>query len=152
MQEAYRYTILYFLLFGVLLLGSSFLLFEEKVGFSTHAILEYYLGNEEKFLIEKSWSTILKIILPHIFAFGLFFMVVLHFLIFTKYKKTKLFQVLIYAIFFTGFLELFSPYFIILGFDFFAYVKLFSFIALEFLLFYTFYLLFLAILKHLQTN
>lgn len=145
MQQAYRYTVFYFLLFSLLLLGSSLLLFDDKIGLSVHSVLEYYLGNEEKFLAQKSWATILKIILPHIFAFGLFFMVTLHFLLFTKHKQTKQFQRLSYAIFIVGFLELFSPYFIIMGLDIFAYVKLISFILLELLLLYTFWLLLLAI-------
>ena len=145
MQKAYKYSIFYFLLFSILLLGSSLLLFDDKIGLSPTAIAEYYLGNEEKFLVEKSWSTILKIILPHIFAFGLFFMVVLHFLLFTKHKDTKLFLYLSYAIFLVGFLELFSPYMILAGFHSFAFVKLISFVLLELLLPYTFWLLLVSI-------
>jgi len=148
LQQAYRYAVLYFLLFSLLLLGSSLLLFEDKIGLSVTAVLQYYLGNEEKFLVEKSWLTILKIILPHIFAFGLFFMVLLHFILFTKYKKSKQFIKLSYAIFIVGFLELSSPYFIIIGLDFFAYVKLISFILLELLLLYTLWLLLASIYKH----
>ncbi|MDF1876693.1 hypothetical protein JHD47_02560 [Sulfurimonas sp. SAG-AH-194-L11] len=148
MQQAYRYAVLYFLLFSLLLLGSSLLLFEDKIGLSVSGVLEYYLGNEDKFLVEKSWLTIVKIILPHIFAFGLFFMVVLHFLLFTKHRTSKQFIKLSYAIFFVGFLELFSPYFIIMGLDFFAYLKLISFILLELLVLYTLWLLLASIYKH----
>ncbi|MDF1883530.1 hypothetical protein JHD49_06210 [Sulfurimonas sp. SAG-AH-194-C21] len=148
MQQAYRYAVLYFLAFSLLLLVSSLLLFDDKIGLSVHGVLEYYLGNEDKFLVEKSWGTILKIILPHIFAFGLFFMVVLHFLLFTKHRTTQLFIKLTYAIFIMGFLELFSPYFIIMGLEFFAYVKLVSFISLELLLLYTLWLLLSSIYQH----
>jgi len=147
LQQAYKYAVFYFLSFSLLLLGSSLLLFENKIGFSVSSVLEYYLGNEDKFLVQKSWSTILKIILPHIFAFGLFFMVVLHFLLFTKHKTSKLFIRLIYAIFFMGFLEMFSPYFIIMGLEFFAYVKLISFISLELLLLYVFWLVLSSIFE-----
>jgi len=147
LQQAYKYAVFYFLAFSLLLLGSSLLLFDDKIGFSASAVLEYYLGNEDKFLVEKSWGTILKIILPHIFAFGLFFMVTLHFLLFTKYKKSKLFLNLIYAIFFVGFLELFSPYLIILGLESFAYIKLISFILLEVLVLYTLWLLLSSIFQ-----
>ncbi len=148
MQQAYKYAVFYFLAFSLLLLGSSLLLFEKKIGFSISSVLEYYLGSQEKFLVEKSWSTILKIILPHIFAFGLFFMVVLHFLLFSKHRTSKLFRNLSYSIFFMGFLEIFSPYFIIMGLEFFAYVKLISFISLELLLLYTFWLLLSSIFEH----
>jgi len=145
LQKAYKYSIVYFLLFSILLLGSSLLLFADKIGLSSTAIVEYYLGNEANFIFAKSWETVLKIILPHIFAFGLYFMVVLHFLLFTRHKDTKLFLYLSYAIFFVGFLELFSPYMILAGFESFAVVKLISFILLELLLLYTFWLLLVSI-------
>ena len=146
MQKAYKYSILYFLLFSLLLLASSILLFEEKIGFSVAGVLDYYLGNEEKFITAKSTTGVLKIILPHIFLFGLFVMVVLHFLIFTKHKHTKKMRLLIYASFLIAFSELFSPFFILYGFEFFAYVKLLSFMLFEFLFLYLFWLLFESII------
>jgi len=147
LQKAYKYSIFYFLLFSLLLLGSSLLLFDDKIGLSSTAIRAYYLGDEANVIFAKSWETILKIILPHIFAFGLFFMVVLHFLLFTKHKDTQLFLYLSYAIFFVGFLELFSPYMILAGFEAFAFVKLIAFVLLELLLLYTFYLLLVSIFQ-----
>ena len=149
MIQAYKYSILYFLLFSILLLGSSFMLFEEKIGLSVASVLEYYQGNEEKFIMAKSNAGVLKVILPHIFAFGLFIMVVQHFLLFTGYKKSKQFLVLIYASFTVALLELVSPFFILQGFEVFAYVKLISFGLLEFLLLYTFALLFGSVFSKL---
>lgn len=148
MQKAYKYSIVYFIAFSLLLLGSSILLFEEKIGLRSGAILEYYLGNEEKFMLAKSWSVVLKIILPHLFAFGLLIMVALHFLIFTKFRASKLFKYLIYATFFAGFVELFSPFLIFQGFEIFAPIKLVSFIALELLLLTIFWLLLRSIFLH----
>ena len=147
MQKAYKYSILYFLLFSLLLLGSSALLFSQKIGFSYEGVLDYYLGSEELFMMAKSNAGLLKIILPHIFGFALFFMVVLHFLLFTKHNKTKQFKFLIYSTFFVGILELFSPFFILSGFEFFAYIKLISFFLLESLLLYIFWLLLNAIVS-----
>ena len=148
MQKAYKYSIVYFIAFSLLLLGSSILLFEEKIGLSNAAILEYYLGNEEKFILAKSWSVTLEIILPHLFAFGLLIMVALHFLIFTKFRASPFFKYFIYSTFLAGFLELSSPFFILQGFEIFASIKLFSFIVLELLLLTIFWLLLKSIFLH----
>ena len=146
MQKAYKYSILYFLLFSILLLISSVLLFEEKIGFSVSGVLDYYLGNEEKFITAKSTAGVLKIILPHVFVFALFVMVVLHFLIFTKHKHTQKMKWLIYVSFFISFSELFSPLLILYGLEFFAYIKLVSFVLFELLFLYLFWLLFESII------
>jgi len=127
------------------LLGSSILIFENKIGFSINAILSYYQGNEQKFITAKTTTGLLKIMLPHIFAFGLFIMVVLHFLIFTKHRNQKKTRFLIYFVFIMAILELSSPFFIINGLDFFAYIKMFSFFGFELSLLYLFWLLFYSI-------
>ena len=148
MQKAYRYSVLYFILFSLLLLGSSILLFEERIGFSYQEVLFYYQGNPEEFTCAKTASGLLKIILPHIFAFGLFVMVVLHFLVFTKLRDSKQISFIIYATFLISAVELFIPFLIINGFEVFVYVKLFSFFIFEALIVYILWLLFSSILKH----
>lgn len=148
MTKTYQYSILYFLLFSLLLLLSGFLLFEHKIGFSTHQILEYYQGSTEKFIVEKSASGILKTALPHIFSFGLFAMVLLHFLIFTKLRNKQSTKILIYLVFLSAFLEIFSPFFIILGVDFFSFIKVGSFLVLQLLVLYISWLLFASIIKN----
>jgi len=126
----------------MLLLVSSILLFEEKIGFSFKGVLEYYIGSEEKFIVAKSSAGVLKIVLPHIFVFGLFMMVILHFLYFTKEKKI---QAITYAAFTLSFLEIFSPLMIINGFEIFVYLKLVSFFLFETLVVYVLFLLFSSI-------
>lgn len=145
LQKAYKYSLLYFLLFSFLLLTSSILLFEQKIGFSVGEVLRYYNGNEAQFIPSKSSAGILKIILPHIFGFGIFFMVLLHFLLFTKLRSSKKLKFLIFTTFIVAFLELFSPFLMIAGVTFFASVKLFSFVLLELLMLYLFWLLVKAI-------
>ena len=145
MQRVYRLSVVYFLLFSILLLLSSFMLFEQKIGFSSEAVLRYYLGDEDSFIVAKSYGGTLKIILPHIFGFGLFGMVLLHFVAFTKHKDGM--KSLIYSTFFVAFCELSSPFFIIGGFESFAYVKLLSFVLFEVLFLYIIWLLFMSILK-----
>jgi len=145
MQEAYKLSILYYLAFSLLLIVSAVMLFEHKIGFSYSAVLEYYVGNEERFIPAQSAGGILKIVLPHIFVFGLFAMVLLHFLVFTKLRGKKSLLLLIYAAFGVAMLEVFSPFLIINGFEFFAYIKLFSFFALLAIILYISWLLFKSI-------
>lgn len=147
MTHSYKYAISYFLAFSFLLLLSGALLFDEKIGFSVAGILDYYRGNEANFIVEKSAFSILKTILPHIFAFALFIMVISHFLIFTKHKENPKMLFLIFLIFITAGLEMFSPFFIINGFDFFAYMKLLAFFLFEGLTIYIAFLLFVSIVK-----
>jgi len=145
MQEAYKLSILYYLAFSLLLIVSAIMLFEHKIGFSFSGVLEYYTGNEERFIPAQSVAGILKIVLPHIFVFGLFTMVLLHFLVFTNIKYKKNIIILVYAAFVIALLEIFTPFMIIGGFKFFAYVKLFSFFALLALILYLSWLLFHSI-------
>jgi hypothetical protein len=145
MQEAYKLSILYYLAFSLLLIVSAIMLFEHKIGFSFSGVLEYYTGNEERFIPAQSVAGILKIVLPHIFVFGLFTMVLLHFLVFTNIKYKKNIIILVYTIFAIALLEIFTPFMIIGGFKFFAYVKLFSFFALLALVLYLSWLLFHSI-------
>jgi len=145
MQKAYKLSILYYLLFSLLLITSAVMLFEHKIGFSVNQVLEYYIGSEEKFIPAKSAKGILKLVLPHIFVFGLFIMVLLHFLVFTRLRYKKSTLTLIYLTFITALLEIFTPFMIISGFSFFAYIKLFSFFAFLSLILYIFWLLFRSI-------
>lgn len=142
MQQAYKLSIFYYLIFSLLLIVSAVMLFEHKIGFSYNSVLEYYIGNEDKFIPAQSAAGILKVVLPHIFVFGLFVMVLLHFLVFTELKAKKVFLVLIYATFISALLEIFAPFMIISGWGFFAYIKIFSFFIFLTLLLFTLWLLF----------
>ena len=145
MTKAYKYSIVYFLVFSLLLILSGVLLFEYKIGFSVEQISSYYLGDEDKFINPQTSSSILKIFTPHIFAFGLFIMVLLHFLIFTKKRSSKTLKAVIYLTFLSAILELLSPFGIINNIEFFAYVKLLSFIIFDLLVLFSSWLLFRSI-------
>ena len=145
MTKAYKYSIVYFLVFSLLLILSGVLLFEYKIGFSVEQISSYYLGDEDKFINPQTSASILKITTPHIFAFGLFIMVLLHFLIFTKKRSSKTLKAVIYLTFLSAILELLSPFGIINNIEFFAYVKLLSFIIFDLLVLFSSWLLFRSI-------
>ncbi|MDA7816647.1 hypothetical protein N9A28_00480 [Sulfurimonas sp.] len=147
MQRAYSLAVFYYLLFSILLVMSAVLIFETKIGFSINGILDYYLGNEEKYILKQSFESILKINLPHLFSFAALAMVLLHFLVFTKHRFSKRNTILIYATFITAFLEIFTPMFIINGFEFFAYLKLLSFFLFLSLVLYISWLLFISIIN-----
>lgn len=145
MHQAYKLSILYYLAFVLLLITSAIMLFENKIGFSATSVMEYYLGSEEKFIPKKGYIGVLKIILPHIFVFGLLSMVLLHFLVFTthRYKKNTLRLIIITYI--VSILEMFSPFAILNGYEFFTYIKLVSFFAFLSLSVYISWLLFYSI-------
>lgn len=147
MQKAYKLSILYYLVFSLLLIISAVMLFEHKIGFSINSVVDYYIGNTEKFIPSKSIAAILKIALAHILSFGLLAMVLLHFLVFTEYKHSRETTIVIYLTFITALLEIFTPLMIINGFEFFAYLKLVSFFLFLALLVYIPWLLFISIVK-----
>ncbi|DAB27439.1 MAG: hypothetical protein A2513_04955 [Sulfurimonas sp. RIFOXYD12_FULL_33_39] len=145
MIKAYKLSIIYYVIFSLLLVLSAYMLFDYKIGFEYEHVINYYLGNEERFIPAKSFGGILKLILPHIFVFGLFGMVLLHFLVFTKLRYKKSTLTLIYLTFITALLEVATPFMIISGFKFFAYIKLFSFFLFLILILYTCWLIFYSI-------
>ncbi|EHP31084.1 hypothetical protein SMGD1_2562 [Sulfurimonas gotlandica GD1] len=141
MQKAYKLSIIYYLVFSLLLISSAVMLFEYKIGFSYGEVVDYYLGNEDKFIPTKSTSGILKTALPHIFSFGLISMVLLHFLVFTKLRYKKSTLTVIYLTFLTAILEIFTPMLIVNGFEFAAFLKLLSFFVFLALILYVSWLL-----------
>ncbi len=152
MHNSYKVSIIYFVFFSILLLVSAFMIFATKIGFSPADISSYYLGNEEKFMQAKSFSGLLKVIYPHIFAMALFTMVLLHFVYFTNYKKSKIFQYLIISTYLTILLEIFSPFAILQGATLFAIIKLISMLCMFILFFFIFWLLLKSILIQKNQN
>lgn len=126
MHRSYKVFILYFLAFNALLLVSAMTIFNTKIGFLPKEVFDYYA--------HKTLMGILKVHLPHLLVFGLFGMVLLHFLVFTQYKnQTKNLAIFFFA---SAFLELLSPLLMVYGFSFFAYLKVFSFITFYLLIIY----------------
>lgn len=145
LHKMYKIAILYFGFFLLLLLLSGVMIYAEKTSLSVIETLQYYIGSEADFIAPKTNAGLLKLILPHIFAFGLLSMVLLHFLAFTRFKQRA--RVLIYAVFFMQFLEIFSPFLIINGAEFFVYLKLFSLASYLILLLFILGLLVFSIAK-----
>jgi len=142
MHRAYKISILYFSLFTLLLLASGYMIFESKIGFDTQRALAYYMGNKELFIAAKTNGGILKLVLPHIFGFALLSMIILHFLIFTKFRNRTFVKVLLYTIFISQFFEIFTPFLIINISEIFIYLKIISFFIFMGLIPIVLYLLF----------
>ncbi len=142
MHKAYKISILYFSLFTLLLLASGYMIFDLKIGFEAQRALSYYIGDKELFMSAKTNSGILKLALPHIFGFALLSMVVLHFLIFTKFRNRVFVKILLYTILISQFFEIFTPFLIINISEIFIYLKILFFIIYIGLIPIVLYLLF----------
>lgn len=123
------------------------MIFEHKIGFSAREISNYYLGDSSQFINAKTYMGVLKVTLPHILAFGLLSMVLLHFLVFTKYKDKRSTKILIYLVYISALTEIFTPLMIILGLEFFSYLKLISLVVFQTTLLYIVWLLFSSVMK-----
>jgi hypothetical protein len=123
--------------FSLLLMGFFFtnlLAFYSKMGFSLGSIKEYYLGNPEKFLKPKTFEGMFKVFYPHIISMALFSVAVGHFLIFAG---SSLSIPLGIGLFLFSFLDNFSGFLIRFLHPNFAFLKLFSFVALQGIILYS---------------
>lgn len=148
MIQAYKITIVYFFLLGFLLLLSGVILFNHKIGFTFQNIITYYNGDPDQFILQKSTIGKLKIVLPHIFSFALFIMVLTHFLRFCKCTKNTYVTMLIVFLYTFAFIEIASPFFIQFFPWIFALFKISSFILLNVLILLVIWLLLQCILKN----
>jgi hypothetical protein len=123
------------------------MIFKHKIGFSIDSILDYYMGNDKTFITPKSTLGILKSLLPHIFAFGLLSMVLLHFIVFTKQRYKKITKILVYLIYSSATLEILSSFLLVQNIEFFAYIKLLSLLSFEVSILYVLYILIYSIIK-----
>jgi hypothetical protein len=123
------------------------MIFESKIGFDIERALSYYFGDKALFIASKSNSGLLKVVLPHILGFALLSMVLLHFLIFTKFRNRVFVKVLLYTLITTQFFEIFTPFLIINISEMFIYLKILSFIIHMAILPMVLYLLFDSIAR-----
>jgi hypothetical protein len=58
------------------------LLYFQKMGLSPASVVEYYLGNEERFLAPRSYQGLLEVAHFHLFAMGMLLLVLTHLMLF----------------------------------------------------------------------
>lgn len=122
MKQAYRYAIIHFILFAVLMLLSAVILFGLKIGFSPEAVVHYYTGDAERFIAPKSAEALGEIVWRHLGSMGLLIVVLGHFLLFASRRAKARAATLIMLLFAAALANIFAPY----GMDepFFVWVKL----------------------------
>jgi len=133
-------------------LVSGIWLFIEKFGLIPSDIYIYFAGSEEQFIMKKSFEGLLETAVPHFLAISTTIFVYAHFLLFTKIISTQQKQLLISSLFISALIDICSPFGIIYGFEFFAWVKLIAFWSFEMLMGLLLYILFYASLKGLQNE
>jgi len=123
---------------------SGIYLFIEKFGLLPSELLTYFAGDEERFIMAKSFEGLMETAVPHFIAMSTTIFVYAHFLLFTKIISQKKKQILITSLFISALIDILSPFGIIYGFEFFAYAKLISFWSFQLLMGVLLYTLFRA--------
>jgi len=82
-QTLLNTIVLMFLAYIALLWISNGMMFFHKMGLNPNAVIEYYLGSEEKFTQPKSYQSLLEVTHFHLFAMGMLAVTLTHLLLFT---------------------------------------------------------------------
>lgn len=133
-QFLMKLTITFSLFFLLLLWATNFILFFSKMGVTKKAVVDYYLGSAEEFSSPRSFAAMVEVTHFHLPIMAIVILFITHLLIFVSFnKKVKIFFIsaaFIFALFneFSGYLVRFiNPNF--------AYLKIFSFIGFQIIIF-----------------
>ncbi|MBE0498860.1 MAG: hypothetical protein IBX43_06405 [Campylobacterales bacterium] len=121
---------------------SGIWLFIEKYGLTPGEVYLYFAGDEANFIMAKSVEGLLETAVPHFVAVSATIFVYAHFLLFTKEISEKRKQLLIFGLFLTALIDIFSPLGILYGCELFAWLKVLSFWGFEILMGVLLYMLF----------
>ena len=120
---------LYALYVGALWLTNTLLYFQ-KMSLSYASVVDYYLGNEERFLTARSYQGLLEVSHFHLFAMGMLLLVLTHLMLFVPLRpKTKAW--LIAVPFLSGFLDEGAGWLVRFVHPGFAYAKIAGFLLLQ---------------------
>jgi len=125
------FIIFTFALLNILFATMNFFIYAEKIGLSITQTSEYYLGNPEKFMKQKSIQGIIAISQIHFLPMAIYLLTLTHFLYLVNGKFNL---TLTFSLFLTSLLDNISGIFILYLNEIFAIVKLISFILFEILL------------------
>jgi hypothetical protein len=130
-----KIIILLFALLCAIQLMSGILLFFYKIGFNYELITEYFLGNEEKFMLKKEFNGLLETSMYHLVAqVGVAF-IISHFVLFIQ-KSSKFLIAVGYSVIVFAIVDIVAPYFIIYFGTYFVLLKIFGFVGFELATFY----------------
>lgn len=121
--------------FAILLISMQLLsgvwLFIEKFGLNPSEVYLYFHGNEKEFIMPKSFEGLLETAVPHFMAISTTIFVYAHFLLFTKVISVNKKFLLIFLLFLSASIDIFSPLGIVYGYMIFAYLKVIAFWSFE---------------------
>ncbi|MDW8109895.1 MAG: hypothetical protein RMJ81_09635 [Candidatus Kryptonium sp.] len=123
-----------FAVFNIFFVGLNFILFAEKIGFTISSVVDYYLGNAEKFIKPKSIKGLFEVAYLHLIPMALYLITLIHFVYIVNDKFNTTLTVLLFAF---AIVDNFSGILIVLLGREIAGVKLFSFFMLQFLLIFS---------------
>lgn len=142
-----KLIVVFFLLYVLAFWVTNALLFFHKMGFSYDSVVEYYRGSEQRYLQPRSYQGLLEVSHFHLFAMGILMLTLTHLILFVPLEiKTKI--LFIFSAFTSAILDEASSWLIRYVSPLFAYLKLFSFAALQI----SILLLVLYVLHSLFTN
>jgi hypothetical protein len=130
---------LMFSLFLFLFACINFIVFFSKMGFTIQSIKNYYLGDPSSFTKPKTFEGMFKVFHPHLLSMAVYSITVSHLLLFTNSKGKLLLGI---SLFLLSFLDNLSGFLVRFVYPKMAIVKVFVFLLLQCLLFYTSLLLF----------
>lgn len=129
-NDLLRVIVLCFLVYTFILWLTNAGMYFSHMGLTPSSVLEYYLGNEEKFLQPRSLQGLLEALHFHSFAMGMMLMTLTHLLLFVPLPyRTKALGIGI--AFFSGLASELSGWGVRFIHPAFAYVKIGSFLLLE---------------------
>lgn len=134
-----KLILLVFSLFLFLFACINFIVFFSKMGFTIQSIKNYYLGDPSSFTKPKTFEGMFKVFHPHLLSMAVYSITVSHLLLFTNSKGKLLLGI---SLFLLSFLDNLSGFLVRFVYPKMAIVKVFVFLLLQCLLFYTSLLLF----------
>jgi len=147
MIDSYQKTLIgLFAVMLLTLLATSIALFIMKIGIEPVNIAQYYMGNEETFIVKKSFEGLFETTAPHLFAITIMIFIVIHLLLFTNYKKYI--PHLLAGLLISFIADMASGYFLIANLAFFAIIKWVSFLIFQFLFIISIFLIISDIMRH----
>lgn len=134
-NDLMKLTITLSLFFLLLLWGSNFIMYFSKMGLTKQSVVHYYLGSKEDFSVPRSFSAMIEVTHFHLPMMGMVLLFVTHLFLFVPFsRKAKLFCV--YSTFASALLNETSSYLVRFVNPDFAFLKIFSFLSFQMLLFF----------------
>ncbi len=123
-------TLIFTLLFVLLLWITNVLIFIEKMGFSYESVSEYYVGSEENFRNPFSYTGLLEMTHIHLFLFAMALLLVNHLTVFSRIPQFAKLLLIVFS-FSAGLSDISSGWFIRYVSPSFTYLKIASFVIFQ---------------------